>query len=175
MSHKMVSPNRVRIDWIPLAGLTTPSSPKATELNLGTNISAAVETGYSLKFTDSKTDSSKTIVQEGNSETPTLKNYEGKLTFFEDEVGSGTQDAPEDATVFTEVVALFKVAYVDGWLVKRVGLKANVAYAATQQVSVYKFKNDVYRTLEGEPGDPTRIEVEFLKQGEAYYNVLCAA
>jgi hypothetical protein len=175
MSYKMVSPNRVRIDWIPLAGLTTPASPKATELNAGNNISAAVETGYSLKFTDSKTDPSKTIVQEGNSETPTLKNYEGKLTFFEDEVGSGTQDAPEDATIFTEVVALFKVPYVEGWLVKRVGYKANLDYAALQQVSVFKFKNDQYRTLEGEPGDPTRIEVEFLKQGEAYYNVMTQA
>lgn len=175
MSYKMVSPNRVRIDWIPLAGLTTPSAPKATELNLGTNISGAIETGYTLKFTDSKTDASKTIIQEGNSETPTLKNYEGKLTFFEDEVGAGTQDAPENATIFSTVVALFKVAYVDGWLVKRVGRKADVDYAATHVVSVYKFKNDVYRTLEGEPGDPTRIEVEFLKQGEAYYNVTCVA
>jgi len=175
MSHKMVSPNRVRIDWIPLAGLTTPANPKASELNLGTNISGAVETGYTLKMTDSKTDPSKTIIEEGNSETPTLMNYEGKLTFFEDEVGSGTQEAPEDATIFTEVVSLFKVAYVDGWLVKRVGRPSALDYAAGHIVSVYKFKNDQYRTLEGEPGDPTRIEVEFLKQGEAYYNVLCVA
>ena len=175
MSYKMVSPNRVRVDWIPLAGLTTPANPKATELNAGTRISPALETGYTLKFTDSKTDASKTVEDEGNVETPTLKNYEGKLTFFQDEVGAGTQDAPENATAFTAVVALFKVAYVDGWLVKRVGRASNVPYAATHQVSVYKFKNDQYRTLEGEPGDPTRIEVEFLKQGEAYYNVLCAA
>jgi len=174
-SHKMVSPNNVRIDWIPVAGLTTPSVPKATELNAGQRISGALETGYTLKFTDSKTDPSKTIEDEGNVEAPTLKNYEGKLTFFQDEVGSGTQDAPEGATIFTTVVALFKVAYVEGWLVKRVGYAAATAYAAAQKVSVFRFKNDTYRTLEGEAGDPTRIEVEFLKQGEAYYNVATQA
>lgn len=175
MSRKMVSPNNTRVDWIPLAGLTTPGAPKATELNAGTRISAALETGYTLKMTDSKTDSSKTVEDEGNVETPTLKNYEGKLTFFQDEVGSGTQDAPENATAFTAVVALFKVAYVDGWLVKRVGYASSVPYAALQKVHVFKFKNDTYRQLEGEPGTPTRVEVEFLKQGEAYYNVACVA
>ena len=175
MSRKMVSPNNVRVDWIPLAGLTTPSNPKASELNLGTRVSPALETGYTLKFTDSKTDSSKTVEDEGQVETPTLRNYEGKLTFFQDEVGTGTQDAPENATAFTSVVNLFKVAWVDGWLVKRVGYKASVPYAAAQKVSVFKFKNDVYRQLEGEPGDPTRVEVEFLKQGEAYANVTTQA
>lgn len=175
MSYKMVSPNNVRVDWIPLAGLSTPSSPKAAELNAGTRISPALETGYTLKFGDSKTDSSKTIEDQGNVETPTLRNYEGKLTFFQDEVGTGTQDAPENATAFTDVVALFKTPYVDGWLVKRVGYKASVPYAAAQKVSVFKFKNDVARQLEGEPGTPTRMEVEFLKQGEAYPNVAVQA
>lgn len=175
MSYKMVSPNNVRVDWIPLAGLSTPSSPKATELNAGTRISAALETGYKLHFTASKTDSSKTIEDEGNVDTPTLQNYEGMLTFFQDEVGTGTQDAPENATAFTAAVNLFKVPYVDGWLVKRTGYKASTDYAADQKVSVYKFKNDVYRQLEGEPGTPTRIEVEFLKQGEAYANVVTQA
>lgn len=174
MSYKMVNPN-TRIDWIPVAGLTTPANPKATELNLGTRISGALETGYSLKFTDSDTDPSKTVEDEGNVETPTLKNYEGKLTFFQDEVGTGTQDVPVPATIFTTATALFKVPYVEGWLVSRYGRKATVPYAATHKVSVFRMKNDVPRTIEGEPGNPTRVEVEFLPQGEAYNNVVCAA
>jgi hypothetical protein len=174
MSYKMVNPN-TRIDWIPVAGLTTPSVPKASELNLGTRISGALETGYTLKFSDSDTDPSKTVEDEGNVETPTLKNYEGKLTFFQDDIGTGTQDAPLPATVFTTVNDLFKVAYVEGWLVSRYGRKAAVPYAALDKVSVFRFKNDVRRHMEGEPGTPTRIEVEFFPQGEAYPNVVCVA
>jgi hypothetical protein len=173
MSYKMVNPN-TRIDWIPVAGLTTPSAPKATELNLGTRISGALETGYTLKFSDSETDASKTVEDEGNVETPTLKNYEAKLTFFLDEVGTGTQDVPVPLTVFTTATDLFKVPYVEGWLVSRYGRKATVPYAATHVVSVFRVKNDYSRVLEGEPGNPTRVEVEFFPQGEAYPNVVCA-
>jgi hypothetical protein len=173
MAYKMVNPN-TRIDWIPVAGLTTPSAPKATELNAGTRISGALETGYTLKFSDSETDSSKTVEDEGNVETPTLKNYEAKLTFFQDDIGTGTQDAPVPLSIFTTALNLFSVPYVEGWLVSRYGRKAAVAYAATHVVSVYRFKSDYPRFLEGEPGNPTRVEVEFFPQGEAYPNVVCA-
>jgi hypothetical protein len=170
----MVNPN-TRIDWLPYASLTTPSAPKATELNLGTRISGALETGYTLKFSDSETDASKTVEDEGNVETPTLKNYEAKLTFFQDEVGTGTQDAPVPASVFTTATDLFKIPYVEGWLVSRYGRKAAVAYAAADKVSVFRFKSDYPRVTEGEPGNPTRVEVEFFPQGEAYANVVAVA
>lgn len=174
MGYKMVNPN-TRIDWIPVAGLTTPAAPKATELNLGTRISGALETGYTLKFSDSETDASKTVEDEGNVETPTLKNYEGKLTFFQDEVGTGTQDVPAPLTIFTTALDLFKVPYVEGWLVSRYGRKATVPYAALDKVSVFRMKNDFPRFMDGEPGNPTRVEVEFFPQGEAYANVACVA
>lgn len=171
---KLMSPN-TRIDWVPVAGLTTPAAPKATELNAGTRISPAVETGYSLKFNDSDVDNSKTIEDEGNVETPTLANYEGNLTFFKDELGTGTQDAPVPATVFTAANALFKVAKVEGWLVSRHGKKGSVPYAALDVVSTFRFISDYPRTLEGDAGNPIRTQVEFLPQGEAYANVTCVA
>lgn len=174
MSRKMVRPN-TRIDWIPLAGLTTPSAPKATEMNLGTNLSAAIETGYSLKFNDSDKDNSKTIADEGNVDTPTLKNYEGKLTFFKDDIGTGTQAIPIPATVFTTAFDLFKVAHVEGWLVSRHGRKQSVAYAAGDIVSVFRFQNEYPKTIEGNTANPIRVEVDFLTQGEAYANVTAAA
>ncbi|WP_346924990.1 hypothetical protein [uncultured Arthrobacter sp.] len=271
MFYKMVNPN-TRIDWIPVAGLTTPSAPKATELNAGTRISGALETGYTLKFSDSETDASKTVEDEGNVETPTLKNYEGKLTFFQDDVGSGTAapsitlgatattggtfaagtyywvvaatSASGDSltsnevsatvaangtqvldwtavtgatgykvyrgssaggqnvlvttlgavatytdtgaagtagsptyrtSIFTTATDLFKVPYVEGWLVSRYGRKATVAYAAQDKVSVFRMKNDFPRFLDGEPGNPTRVEVEFFPQGEAFANVVAVA
>jgi hypothetical protein len=170
MSHKMVNPN-TRIDWIPLAGLTSGSSPTAVQLNAGTRISAAITTGYTIKFNDSDTDPSKTVEDEGNVETPTLKNYEAKFSLFKDELGSGTQDAPENATAFTTAVNLFKVPYVEGWLVTRYGRKASVAYAAGHKVSTFRVKSDYPRTVEGDAGNPILVEVEFLPQGEAYPNV----
>lgn len=175
-TQKMVNQKRIAVWWIPAAGLTSGSSPSAAQINAGTRVSQALKTGYTLKFNDSNTDNSKTVEDEGNVETPTLKNYEGKLNFFRDEVGTGTQDVPVPATIFTTVLDLFKTPYVDGWLVSRYGPKADVVVAAGDKVSTFKFKNDTYRTIEGDAGEtPVEIEVEFLKQGEAYPNVTCVA
>lgn len=175
-SQKMVNQKRIAVWWIPEAGLTSGLTPSAAQINAGTRVSPALVTGYTLKMSDSNTDNSKTVEDEGNVETPTLKNYEGKLQFFRDELGSGTQDVPVPATVFTTVLNLFKVPYVSGWLVSRYGPKADVPVAAGDTVSTFKFKNDVYRTLEGDAGEtPVMVEVEFLKQGEAYPNVTCVA
>jgi hypothetical protein len=174
MSYKMVNPN-TRIDWYPLAGITNGAAPTVAQLNAGTRISGAVTTGYSIKFNDSDTDPSKTVEDEGNVETPTLKNYEGKISLFKDELGTGTQDVPIPATVFTTAVNLFKVPYVEGWLVTRYGRKATVAYAAGHKVSVFRFKNDYPRTVEGDAGNPIMVEVDFLPQGEAYPNVAVVA
>lgn len=171
-SHKMVNQKRIAVWWIPEAGLADGANPQADEINAGTRISPALNTGYTLKMSDSSTDNSRTVEDEGNVETPTLKNYEGKLQFFRDEIGTGTQDAPVPATVFTTVLNLFKVPYISGWLVSRYGPKADQPVAAGDIVSTFKFKNDQYRTIEGDAGEtPVLIEVEFLKQGEAYPNV----
>jgi hypothetical protein len=174
MSYKMVNPN-TGIWWVPLAGLSAPSAPSAAQITAGTRISGAVTTGYTLKFNDSDVDPSKTVEDEGNVETPTLKNYEGKISLFKDELGTGTQDVPVPLTVFTTAVNLFKTPYVDGWIVTRYGRKASVAVAAGHIVSVFKFKNDYPRTVEGDAGNPIMVEVDFLPQGEAYANVVCAA
>ena len=171
---KLASPNSA-VWWVPLAGLTTPESPKATEINAGTLIIPAMETGYTLGFTDSDTDNSKTAIEEGNTETPTLRNYEAKFTLFKDEIGSGTQDAPENATIFTDAYDLFKVAYTEGWLVHRTGRKYNVAAAAGHKVSVFKVKNDHVRIMEGDAVTPIKVEVEFLTQGFALPNLTCQA
>lgn len=171
---KMMSPNS-RIDWIPEAGMVNPEAPLAATLNGGTNISAAIVTGFTLGATDSATDTSKTIVDEGNVETPTLAAYQGNLSFFRDDIGTGTQGAPLPATVFTDAYDLFKVAKVTGWLVSRHGKKANVDYAAGDVVSLYKFTSDYPREVDGEPGNPQQFGVEFLQQGELYLNVTVAA
>lgn len=170
MSKKMISPN-TRIDWIPLAGLTAPSAPAVAELNAGQNLSAAVVTGYTLGALASDVDNSKSIADEGNVDTPTLSNYDGKLQFFKDAVGTGSQAVPSPSTVFTTANDLFKVAKVEGWLVSRHGAKQTVPYATGDVVSVYRFISDQPMTMDQEGGKPILTEVQFLPQGEMYLNV----
>jgi hypothetical protein len=171
---KMMPPN-VTIWWVPQAGLTTPSAPKASEINAGTNISAAVETGYKLGPMDSDVDNSKTIADGGNTDTPTMGKYEGMLTLFRDEVGSGTNVTPNPATVFSTAFALFKTAKTAGWLVKRFGKQQSVTAAAGDVVSAFLFLNDYPREIEGTKMAPNRIEVEFFQQGSQFLNVTCVA
>ena len=168
---KMMPPN-VRIDWVPLAGLTTPSAPKASEINLGTNVSGAIEAGYRLSATDSDVDNSKTIIDEGNVDTPTIGNYEAMITLFQDEIGAGTNASPENPTIFTTAFNLWKAGRVEGWLIKRLGKKSSVAHAAGDVVSVYRVINDIIREKDADKGAPTKVEIEFGPQGSFWQNVV---
>lgn len=163
---KMMSPNTT-IWWVPLAGIANYLVPKATELVAGVNVSAAIVTGYTLAATDSDTDDSKTIVDEGNVQTPTFGNYEASLSFFRDGVG----DTP---TVFTSAIALFTAGRVEGWLVSRHGYKSTIAPAAAQLVSVYRVISDFYQDVEGDGGSPIQLTVPFKPLGQMALNVALA-
>ena len=169
MSYKMMAPNQT-IWWVPLAGLTTPSAPKATEVNAGVNISAAVVTGYTLRATDSETDDSKSIADEGNVKTPTVGNYEASLRIFRDAIGTGDNSAPVPATIYTTARNLWVNGRVQGWLVKRLGKKQNTPCAAGDVLSVFKVMNDLIRDIDSDQNAPILTEVEFLPQGEYHLN-----
>lgn len=170
---KMMSPNTT-IWWVPLAGIVAPSAVKATEINAGTNISAAIVTGFTLGATASDKDSSRTIADEGDSDTPTFDNFDGKLTFFRDEIGSGTQQAPQNSTVFTTALNLFKAGRVEGYLVSRQGKKQSAACAVGDVVSTYHFISDYALEKEGQGGGPMQVEVTFLPQGDCFLNIPAA-
>lgn len=159
---KMMSPNTT-IWWIPLAGVANYLSPTVAEINAGVNLSAAIVTGYTLAATDSDTDDSKTIVDEGNVQTPTFGNYEANLSFFRDGIG----DTP---TVFTTATALFTAGRVEGWLVSRHGWKSTVTAAATHIVSIFRVTSDYYHDVEGDGGAPIQVEVPFRPQGQMKLN-----
>ena len=163
MAEKMMSP-KTTIWWVPLAGLTTPAAPKATEINAGTNISCAIVTGFTLNATASDTDDSKTICDEGNVQSRTLGNYEANLSFFRDPIGAGP-------TVFTTAYDLFKVARVEGWLISRQGKKSTQVAAVADIVSVFKVMNDSSMDETSDKGTPIRFTVPFLQRGAQYTNV----
>ena len=159
---KMMSPNTT-IWWIPLAGIANYLSPTVAEINAGINISAGIVTGFTLGATDSDTDDSKTIVDEGNVSTPTFGNYEASLSFFRDATGDA-------ATVFTTATALFTGGRVEGWLVSRHGYKSTIVAATTQLVSVYGVISDFYQDVEGDGGSPIQITVPFKPTGKMVLN-----
>lgn len=160
---KMMSPNTT-IWWVPLAGIANYLAPTAVEITAGVNISAAIVTGYTLGATDSDTDDSKTIVDEGNVQTPTFGNYEASLSFYRDGIG-------EAATVFTTANALFNAGRVEGWLVSRQGYKATVAATAAQLVSVFRVISDYHQVVEGDGGAPIQTTVPFKPLGQMALNV----
>ena len=160
---KMMSPNTT-IWWIPLAGIADYTQPKVAEITAGINISAAIVTGYTLAATDSDTDDSKTIVDEGNVQTPTFGNYEASLSFYRDGIG----DTP---TVFSTATSLFEGGRVEGWLVSRQGYKSTVAPAATQLISLFHVTSDYFQVVEGDGGSPIQTTVPFKPNGQMALNV----
>lgn len=165
---KMMSPN-TRIDWVPSGGIAVDREPTAAELNAGTNLSRAITTGYTLRFTDSDTDDSKSIVDEANVVSPTRDNYEANLSFFLAPESVGSQDPVEIA--YQEAEALFSTDdRVEGWLVLRNGYKADVAYAEGQEVSLFYVISDI-RRIASEDNAPIMMEVPFLPQGIGINNV----
>lgn len=163
---KLMSPNTT-IWWVPLAGIANYLAPTAAQLTAGTNLSAAIVTGYTLGATDSDTDDSKTIVDEGNVSTPTFGNYEASLSIYRDGIGDA-------ATIFTTAFALFSAGRVEGWLVSRHGYKSTVAAAATQLVSVFRVTSDFTQVVEGDGGAPIQVSIPFKPQGQMVLNVALA-
>ena len=163
---KMMSPN-VTIVWVPLAGIANPAAPKVAELAAGINISCAIVTGFTLGATDSDTDDSKTICDEGNVSTPTFDNYEANLSFFRSDLVNVT-------AIFDTAFNLFKVPRVEGYLVMRVGKKSTAAFTAGVNgdlVSVYRVVSDSPQDIEGEGGAPIQFTVPFLPQGVMHLNI----
>jgi hypothetical protein len=160
---KMMSPNTT-IWWIPLAGIANFNAPTVAEITAGINLSAAIVTGYTLAATDSDTDDSKTIVDEGNVSTPTFGNYEASLSFFRDAIGDAS-------TVFTTANDLFTAGRIEGWLVSRQGYKSTVAPATTQLVSVFGVVSDYHQVVEGDGGSPIQTTVPFKPTGSMKLNV----
>lgn len=165
---KMMSPNTT-IYWYPENGFADAENPTLLELNAGTNISCAIVTGYTLNFTDSDTDDSKTICDEANVQSRGFSNYEASLTFFRAPIGA----TDLESQTFDTARALFKAQeHVTGWLVSRQGFKSGVAFAAGQHVSLFKVTSDFGQDVSADGGAPYQFTVPFLQAGEAIPNAL---
>lgn len=158
MPTKMLNPNTT-IWWVPLAGITNPLAPTASQVNAGTNISCAITRGYTLNPTDSDTDDTASICDTGNVKTRLYDNYEGEITFFKD------ANSADGSSVYNAAFALFKSPDVAGFLVRRLGKKSTSTAVAGDVVEVFQFTNDRTRSVDGGDAGPVQFTVPYLPQG----------
>ena len=176
MTIKMMSPNTT-LWWFDFGAITTPASPKITEITaalasavpgaMGMNLSAAVVAGYTLNPTDSDTDNTQAIIDTGAAQSRAAANYEGNLTFFRER-----SPLTNTSSEYLKAYQLFRAKGRSGWLVRRVGKIYTAAPTVGDNVEVYQFITDQPRsTAPSTSGGPTQFTVPFLKQGTLYVNV----
>lgn len=163
---KITSNGNVKVAWILDADLTNPEAPSATELNGDAlDLSAAIAwDGYEVGATESDDWDDRALTDLGNAVTRGFANYAATLPFFYDE------DPDDTNSVYNDAFAAFRTALVDGWIVTRVAKDADLAWAAGDRVSVFKFTSGIPSTQLGD--ESTKFEVEFLPQGELYVNAI---
>lgn len=160
MPKKMMSPNTT-IWWLDEDAVVDAHKITVAELTAGVNISCAIVRGYTLNPQASDTDSTASICDEGNVETPTYDNYEASLTFFHE------SDQEDTESVFLKAIELFKAKGARGYLVRRLGYKSTVAPAAGQEYEAFLVQSDNPQTIDGgDSGGPIQMTVPFLQQGD---------
>lgn len=144
-----------------------PTLTEITDATKVTNISPAVTDGYTLNMTDSQADSSLSIIDNADVQTPTYSNYEASLDLFRD------ANLAADS-VYNDARDLFATADVKYYLVKRIGKTHDAAFAAGDEVSVYGVKTDFPTDIVGD-GEMVRLGARFLTTGEVAVNVAVGA
>lgn len=169
---KMMNPNTT-IWWVAEGGFVDPENPTPEEVNAGENISCAIVTGFTLNPTDSSTDDSRSICDEGNVSTPTYDNYEASLTIYRTSVTTGATTGLD--AIYETAFELFKHKWVEGYLVRRIGKKNTEPAAEGDLVSVFKVMSDNPRDISGGDEGPIQMTIPFLQQGFMRLNVELAA
>ena len=174
---KLIGPYTT-IWWFDTAALTTPMAPKVADFTAALaatpptalNLSCTIVTGYTLNPTDSDTQNSRLLCDEGNAETRGNANYEATLQF--------AREADPDTnttSIFIAPFEKFKHKGVEGYLVRRVGKKSTDAIAVGDRLDVFKVMSDNPRDIEEDGGGPIYMEVPFLAQGQMAIQVAAVA
>ena len=167
---RLVDLNVTRYDFVPgAAGLTTPATPKVTELSAGTTkaLSSYVVTTTTLNPTASDTITEKGITDTSNAVVPTVNNFEGSLVLF--------RDYTAGVATATDPLATFSTSGVVGWIVRRLGLEASTAWAVGQKVDVFYVMSDSPQQTGGQSDGYLKVTVPLLQQGVMYLGVTTIA
>jgi len=162
---KLMSPN-TRIDWIEDDSYD-PEAPSAALFSDATNISCAIEAGYSLNPTKSDTNNKKSICEDANVETPVRYNYEGNLTFFRE------GDLADNTSAYARAFAFFGTVRKSGYLVRRTGYRNTVDVEIGHKVDSFKFISDFPQDVIDD--DLIEFSTKFLPQGRMELDVAVVA
>ena len=102
-----------------------------------TDISAAVEDSYELNAGPSATDTSMSVVDVAEIETPTFREYSAALSLFRNKAGS------TDTPSFDAALALFDGYRIPIILAKRVDKAYSPSIVAGDIISAFGFTNDL--------------------------------
>ena len=122
-------------DWT--AAISLAEWDAADAAGLITDISQAVEDGYKLNLTGSKTDNSQSVEDVTQVETPVYDEYEASLDIFRNKPGSTGTPAYDIA------LSLFDHEGIEYYLVKRVDKTQHAAVEVGDILSAYGVSTDI--------------------------------
>jgi len=172
---KSTSNGKIRVYWVPSGNLSGTeaaflAAPSVADMEASGSIDltgAIAWDGYDLGAADSNKIDDRGILDEGQVQTRGFAQFSGSLTFFRG-VTSETSGAYYDA--YEAFKAATDGSRPVGFLVTRVGITAETALAADQEVSAFKFIADAFMdNTEGE--DSVKFMVNFAPQGNLAVNV----
>lgn len=99
------------------------------------NISCAVLDDYTLNQTESDTDDTRTVCDEGEVSNPTFKNFEASINSLRDE-------SLTDAGLYNMVAELTRAPDRPFYIVRRIGVKQNVQFATGQEIDIFPVLTD---------------------------------
>lgn len=137
------------------------------EDNMVYDVSCATVDGYTLGMTDPNTDSTRTICDVSNVETPTEDTYEGSLTFLRDE-------SLTDPGIFNMAYMLFIGPDNRYWVVERIGTPQGEPFAPGQIISMFEFTTD-YPVDVITDNTPIQITASLKATGNLHINYILEA
>lgn len=166
---RLVDQGVTRLTWVPgVSGITTITAPTLAQLATGRDLTCLMVSTYEVRMDGSDTTSERAVCEEANVDAPTMKNYMGRFELFREW---------DDALLAWETDDVLQwLDYKDvGYFVRRLGFSKDTAYAAGQQVEVYKFMADEAQTQGGTGQGYLKATVPMLKQGSATTRAVVAA
>lgn len=150
-----------------------PLAPTTTELNalfvwgsaegkMVFNVSCATLDDYTLNQTESDTDDTRTICDEGEVSNPTFYNYEGSLDFLRDK-------SVTDTGIFNMAAELTRGVDRPLFAIKRIGKKNTEVFAIGDDISIFGFKTDYPQDIV-DSGELLRHGARFKPTGQLAVN-----
>jgi len=146
------------------AGTSAAKWATAITAGLIVDISCAVEDGYSLNATGSATDSSMSVCDIAEVESPTYKEYEAALSLFRNR--PGTIDTP----IYDIALSWLDGLDVPLYLVKRVDKAQGIPVAAGHTLSAYSVTTDNGKDA-ADDGEMLMFDVRFKTPGGIATNI----